>query len=703
MTGSAYGRKAFADECRGLRAVTDDRNNAFNTCAFKCWQLVSGGHLPAEEISKLEEIALEIGLDHAEVRATMDSARRGGEQTPRGGNGTGATPEYSPPVPKKSDADEVARAAGWTASLLKASRKLGGHPYLAKKRIQAPETLHVINADKVREITGWTPKGKNGELQGPLIIAELTRPGEDAPCQVQLIDGEGRKAFLPGAGTLRGASCALNSPDSPSCIIIGEGISTTKTGIDAMPGTMGIVAMSSNNLVRTAQSARDMHPDAEIIVLADLERKTGEPDKHALDAARAVRGRCAIPYFGPARQESQTDFNDMAHASNKGAVADCIRSARIIEPEQTPDPGQAGTERDISGTTPGQKRRFLTYTHENIEALPDTTWTVKNIIPDIGMGAIHGESTVGKSFLALDLAAAITEQRQWFGNKTRQRSVAYLVLEGIGGFKKRLRAYGIAHKRRIPNEYMLVVGIDPEMGFDIRDPKQCAELAATLPQDCIIIVDTLSQAALGQDENGSTDGGKVLAGARVLMGTSRFVMFVAHCGKDASKGIRGWSGFFAALDMNLEVTRQGSGYVWTAKKVKDGMDGIKGHFKRDVVHLGDDEDGEPITSCVIRPDESVRAEAAPREKMTPAMQTAVKAFETCVREKGTGGVWRQDWRDHFFTLSPAENDEAKKKSFNRAIERLVAESFFDVDDNFFTRAGAAGTFRDISGTVPGQS
>jgi len=697
----AYGRKAFADECRGLRAVTDDRNNAFNTCAFKCWQLVAGGHLNADELTKLEDIALEIGLDHAEVRATMDSARRGGEQTPRGGNGT--APEYSRPTPKKDEVDEQARAREWTASIIKASRKLGGHPYLAKKRIQAPETLHVINAATVREITGWTPKGKKGELQGPLIVAGLTRPGEDAPCQVQLIDGEGRKAFLPGQGTLRGAFCALNTPGKPSCIIIGEGIATTKSGIDAIPGAMGLVAMASVNLVRTAEAARAMHPDAEIIVLADLERKTGEPDKHALDAARAVRGRCAIPFFGPARDESQTDFNDMAQASKKGAVAECIRSARIIEPEQTPDPGQTGTDRDNAGTTPGQKSRFRIYTHENIDTLPDTTWTVKNILPDIGMGALHGESTVGKSFLALDLAAAITEGRSWFGHKTRPRPVAYLVLEGIGGFKKRLRAYEIRHGRKLPNQDMHVIGVDPVEGFDIRDQGHCKELAASLPQDCIIIVDTLSQAALGRNENTSEDGGKVLAGARILAGTSRFVLFVAHCGKDQTRGISGWYGFFAALDMNLEVTRQGSGYVWTAKKVKDGMDGIKGHFKRDVVELGEDADGEAVTSCVIRPDESVRAEAAPKEKMTPAMQTAVKAFENCVREKGLGGAWRDDWKRHFYAISPAENDEAKKKAFNRAVDRLTAESFFEVHDNFFTRAGVAGTFRDNAGTVPGQS
>lgn len=376
-----------------------------------------------------------------------------------------------------------------------------------------------------------------------------------------------------------------------------------------------------------------------------------------------------------------------------------------IEVEVEPEQADTGKDRENAGKETGKKRRFLVYTHENIDTLPDTAWTVKNILPDIGVGALHGESTVGKSFLALDMAAAITEGRAWFGHKTRKRPVAYLVLEGIGGFKKRLRAYEIAHGRKLPNDDMHIIGVDPMEGFDIRNQDHCTELAASLPADCIIIVDTLSQAALGRNENTSEDGGKVLAGARILAGTSRFVLFVAHCGKDQTRGISGWYGFFAALDMNIEVTRQGSGYVWTAKKVKDGMDGVKGHFKRDVVELGEDADGEAITSCVIRPDETVRAEAAPRERMTPTMKTGMESFDACVRALGGGGVRLEEWREYFYAADTADSRDSKKKNFQNARRDLVARDFLEVHDDFYTRKGStsgkAGKDRETSGNFPG--
>lgn len=81
------------------------------------------------------------------------------------------------------------------------------------------------------------------------------------------------------------------------------------------------------------------------------------------------------------------------------------------------------------------------------------------------------------------------------------------------GSRKRLHAYETRHGRKLPNKNLHIIGVDPVEGFDIRNHDHCTELAASLPQDCIIVVDTLSQAALGRNENTSEDGGKVLAGA----------------------------------------------------------------------------------------------------------------------------------------------------------------------------------------------
>ncbi len=97
--------------------------------------------------------------------------------------------------------------------------------------------------------------------------------------------------------------------------------------------------------------------------------------------------------------------------------------------------------------------------------------------------------------------------------------------------------------------------------------------------------------------------GELLAGMKRLEEiTCGLVLVVHHTGKDASKGLRGHSSLFAALDGAIEVERSANHRCWSAAKVKDGEDGKQMPFKLDVVDLGIDGDGDPITSCAVGPD-----------------------------------------------------------------------------------------------------
>ena len=81
------------------------------------------------------------------------------------------------------------------------------------------------------------------------------------------------------------------------------------------------------------------------------------------------------------------------------------------------------------------------------------------------------------------------------------------------------------------------------------------------------------------------------------------VLAVHHSGKDATKGMRGHSSLFAALDASIEVVRENDRREWRVAKSKDGNDCNAHSFRLDVVEIGMDDDGEPITSCVVAPEE----------------------------------------------------------------------------------------------------
>ena len=159
----------------------------------------------------------------------------------------------------------------------------------------------------------------------------------DALSTVELIDGKGRKTALAGRGSKAGGHWATRRPpDDAGALLIGEGVATTLSASEAT-GHVGIAALASGNLMAVAKAMRDRYPDAELVLLADLLKTTGLPDPHAVEAARAVGGRLAIPDFGPQRDPSDKDFNDLLVRCGAEAVQKAVASASAPSAQQ-PEP-----------------------------------------------------------------------------------------------------------------------------------------------------------------------------------------------------------------------------------------------------------------------------------------------------------------------------------------------------------------------------
>jgi hypothetical protein len=81
-----YGRTVLAAELAALgRATPGQRNHTLNRTAFKVYRYVGGGLLDDQEVTAaFTTAALAIGLDGAEIRRTLASARTAGLANPRG-------------------------------------------------------------------------------------------------------------------------------------------------------------------------------------------------------------------------------------------------------------------------------------------------------------------------------------------------------------------------------------------------------------------------------------------------------------------------------------------------------------------------------------------------------------------------------------------------------------------------------------------
>jgi hypothetical protein len=312
---------------------------------------------------------------------------------------------------------------------------------------------------------------------------------------------------------------------------------------------------------------------------------------------------------------------------------------------------------------------------------------VKRIFPETGLGAIYGPSASGKSFLAIDLAFAIASGEPWFGYKTYACPVIYLMLEGEVGLPARIQALEKAKGKSLPSNFYAVT-----QPFRLTDLKNLTGLLAALPKNCVVFLDTLNRTAPTTDENSSAEMGEVLQAAKNLqLAVDGLVIVVHHTGKDVSRGMRGHSSLFAALDGAIEVLRNDDKRSWTVAKSKDAEDGAVVPFRLTRLVLRLDADGDEIASCTVDLDSDQIF--VPREPTGAKQRIALQAIRKALAVSTHFGIASSSAETPCIKVDEAKTaisalltTEAPNKRRNRAkglIDGLLSGGFLStgVDQN----------------------
>lgn len=228
-------------------------------------------------------------------------------------------------------------------------------------------------------------------------------------------------------------------------------------------------------------------------------------------------------------------------------------------------------------------------------------WLIKGVLPAADLLLLYGASGAGKSFVALDMAIAVAQGLPWRGRKTRRGKVLIVAAEGAGGYGNRILAAS-KHLGVDPSELDVgLVTVPPNLLLE-EDVASLIAAIKTVPGISLIIIDTFAQTTPGANENAAEDMGRALAHCRTIrMAVDATVLLVHHAGKDLQRGSRGWSGIKAAVDTEIEVSRdpESAHREIRITKQKDGRDGEVWGFQLETVVLAMDEDGDEITSCVV--------------------------------------------------------------------------------------------------------
>lgn len=190
-----------------------------------------------------------------------------------------------------------------------------------------------------------------------------------------------------------------------------------------------------------------------------------------------------------------------------------------------------------------------------ILALKPPPFLIEDVIPERAVVALVGEPGLGKTFIALDIAFTLASGRAWHGFGSRQRSVAYVIAEGLGGLPHRVAAWRSVHGYAP----LQPIGVSfwPD-AIQLASPvavQQFTMSLAELPQPPgLIVIDTLARCFVGKDENHARDMGEFVRGVDALRSTGASVMVVHHTGHLKTRE-RGSTALRGAVDTLLIAER----------------------------------------------------------------------------------------------------------------------------------------------------
>ncbi len=327
-------------------------------------------------------------------------------------------------------------------------------------------------------------------------------------------------------------------------------------------------------------------------------------------------------------------------------------------------------------------------------------WLVKHLLPARGLAVIYGPPGSGKSFVALNVAYHVAMGETWAGKKTKQGAIIYIAAEGGHGFANRVVA--AREQLEVPEDTPLgIIYVAPNLGsvegdalLLVKEIK--AQVFALGWEVAAIVIDTLARTMAGADENSTTDMGRFVRNVEFVANAFQCLgIAVHHTGKDVDKGMRGSSALHGAADTEWEIGEDDHGKSITVVKQKDGApDNLTWRFALIPHVLGEDEDNEKVSSCVVAITSEVKQKENPkiaskRKQVKGQKALLLKAITCCIEDVGdllpvsahlpsnTQGIIRQRLENYTDMMGFKEgtSERVQRSMVDKMLRELAGDGF----------------------------
>lgn len=380
------------------------------------------------------------------------------------------------------------------------------------------------------------------------------------------------------------------------------------------------------------------------------------------------------------------------------------------ESNDTGDEG-SGTERDKAGhdgTDAPEDGGFPLSHFSGVHGSLDAADFLEGILIEGSMIVIYGESGSGKTFFATDLGLHVATGMLWRGRMIEPGGVIYCALEGAHGINNRIVAFRQYYGLDGVEVPFAIVPVTVDMRSAKGDVDRLIQTIRRMRTETgvpvrLVVIDTLSRAMAGGNENSSEDMGALVANTdKVRQATGVAIAYVHHSGKDAARGARGHSLLRAATDTEIEVSRADKDAPIVAVVTKQREIEVAGRFafRLETVTLGMNRRGKPVTSCVVRPvdgTDGVTDEKKRRVTLTANALLGLRALGIAIDKEGaplpplaeypakpTIACSAQVWRREFYQLKDGAG-AANRQGFHRAQTELLARNVITGRNGFVWR------------------
>jgi len=157
-------------------------------------------------------------------------------------------------------------------------------------------------------------------------------------------------------------------------------------------------------------------------------------------------------------------------------------------------------------------------------------WAFDKLIPERSITILHGPGGIGKTWLGMMIAKAVSDGQELFGIETKKKSVIYLDFENpLPVLVERIQRMDLSNV------------MFWHLGFETPPPRFDSDkwqLFKELPKESLLIVDSL-RSSQGGDENSSRDMALIMGHLKELREQGRTILLYHHASKVDERTFRG--------------------------------------------------------------------------------------------------------------------------------------------------------------------